>query len=64
MTSDCNVCDGRRWPIRKATGPSRSVDRETGKDNRVKLINGYYVLNEKIMKSMSFFYSKCTFISL
>ena len=61
MTSDCNVCDSRRSPSGKSTGPSRSVNRETGKANRVKLINGYNVLNGNIMKSISY-YNKCSFI--
>ena len=63
MTSDCNLCDVEGDPIGKRTGPSRSVGRETGKANRVNVINGYYVLNENIMISISF-YSKCTFTSL
>ena len=64
MTSDCNVCDNRRLFIGKRTGPSRRVDRDTGKANRVKVINGYYILDENVVKSMSVFYSKCTFIYL
>ena len=52
MTSNCNVCDSKRLSIGKRTGPSRNVDRETEKANRVKVINGYFVLNENILISI------------
>ena len=45
--------------IGKVIGPSRRIDRNTGKANGVKVINGYYVLNKHVLKSITFFCNEC-----
>ena len=40
--------------IGKVIGPSRRMDRKTGKANGAKVINGYYVLNKHVQKPIIF----------
>ena len=40
--------------IRKRTGSSRSGERETGKANKLRTINGCYIFNDNVMKYLNF----------